>query len=219
MKRRAGRAMRRGRRLAALLSLLACGGCGVITLAHDSVIGPVSPAGRIHETTVGSDFRVTERGPTADLGGDARLRPYPRDLLERIGAPGSFWSLFQGIGAVLASLSPVVSREWGTGRLTHAGDRPALPAGLGIAEALARLGPPDLWLRRAHGSLLLYRVERRRRVSFYLGVPPPAAALVPVPGIGNLHFRYAGETERAEKLLLFFDREDRLVSSSASEAP
>jgi hypothetical protein len=88
-----------------------------------------------------------------------------------------------------------------------------------VTEALAQLGPPDLWLRRETGSLLLYRQERRRKLSFYLGVPPPAAALVPVPGIGNLHFRYAEETARAEKLLLFFDRDDHLLASSVSEEP
>lgn len=205
--------------LVSLAVLLLCGGCGLVSLAHDSVFGPVSPVGRIHETTVGSDFRVTERGPVADLGGDARLRPVPRDLLERIAAPRSYWSLAQGTFAFLASISPVASRETRTGRLALAGERPALPPGTTVTEALARLGPPDLWLRRETGTLLLYRVEQRRRLSFYLGVPPPAAALVPVPGIGNLHFRYASETERAEKLLLFFDRDDRLLGSSASEEP
>jgi len=205
--------------LVSLAALLLCGGCGLVSLAHDSVVGPVSPVGRIHSTTVGSDFRVTEQGPVADLAGDARLRPLPRDLLARMAAPRSFWSLAQGIQAFLASISPVASRESRTGRLALAGERPALAPGTTVSEALARLGAPDLWLRRETGSLLLYRVEQRRRLSFYLGVPPPAAALVPVPGIGNLHFRYASETERAEKLLLFFDRDDRLLGSSASAVP
>ena len=211
--------MRVARPLAGGVACLLCVGCGLLTLAHDSVVGPVSPVGRIHESTVGSDFRVTERGPVAELGGDARLRPFPRDLLQRVAAPRSFWSLVQGMEAFLASLSPVATRESRTGRLVLAGERRALAPGASVAEALASLGPPDLWLRRESGSLLFYRVEQRRRLSFYLGVPPPAAALVPVPGIGNLHFRYASETERAQKLLLFFGRDDRLLEASASEEP
>jgi hypothetical protein len=205
--------------LAGLAAGLLGGGCGLVTLAHDSLIGPVSPAGRIHATTVGSDFRVTDRGPVADLGGDARLRPHPRDLLERIAAPHSFWSLVQGIEAFVASISPVASREWRTGRLGPGNPSPDLAHGTTVAEALARLGPPDLWVRRETGSLLLYRASQRRRLSFYLGVPPPAAALVPVPGIGNLYFRHVSESEHAHKLLLFFDRHDLLLGASASGEP
>jgi hypothetical protein len=206
-------------RLAGVAACLCCSACGLVTLAHDSVFGPVSPVGRIHATTVGSDFRVTEQGPVADLGGDARLRPYPRDLFERVAAPRSFWSLAQGIQAFLASLSPVVSRESRTGRQDLAGESPSLAPGTHIGHVLAQLGPPVLWLRRETGSLLLYRSEQHRRLSFYLGVPPPAAVLVPVPGIGNLQFRYISASERAHKLLLFFDRADRLLGSSASGEP
>jgi len=205
--------------LAGAVAGLLCSGCGLVTLAHDSVIGPVSPAGRIHATTVGSEFRVTERGPVADLGDDARLRPYPRDLFERVAAPHSFWSLVQGIEAFLASLSPVASRESRTGGAELAQRQGELELGSSVSEALERLGPPDLWVRRETGSLLMYRAGQRRRLSFYLGVPPPVAVLVPVPGIGNLSFRYVSEAERADKLLLFFDRVDRLLGASASGSP
>ena len=204
---------------ATLASAVLCGGCGLVTLAHDSVIGPVSPAGRIHAATVGSDFRVTEQGPVADLADDARLRPLPRDLLERGGAPHSFWSLVQGIQALVASFSPVTSRHSRTGRLADRGGRSGIRPGMSVPEALVLLGPPELWLRRESGSLMLYRVRHRRSLSFYLGVPPPAAVLVPVPGIGNLHFRYVSESDRAEKLLLFFDPQDLLLGASASEEP
>jgi hypothetical protein len=205
--------------LAGAVAGLLCSGCGLVTLAHDSVIGPVSPAGRIHATTVGSDFRVTERGPVADLGDDARLRPYPRDLFERVAAPHSFWSLVQGIEAFLASISPVATRESRTGGAELSQRQGELEPGSSVTEALARLGPPDLWVRRETGSLLLYRAGQRRRLSFYLGVPPPVAVLVPVPGIGNLSFRYVSEAEHADKLLLFFDRDDRLLGASASGPP
>jgi hypothetical protein len=211
--------MRRARPLLeALCAGLGCAGCGLVALIHDSVIGPVSPADQIHATVVGSGFRVTERGPVADPGDDARLRPYPRDLFERVAAPHSFWSLAQGIEAFFASLSPVTSRETRRGALGAAAGT-ALAPGASVDEALALLGPPELWLRREGESLLLYRSARRRTLSFYLGVPPPAAALVPIPGIGNLYLRWATESERAEKLLLFFDRDGRLVESSASAQP
>jgi hypothetical protein len=205
--------------LATLACAVPCGGCGLVTLAHDSVLGPASPVGRIHSTTVGTGFHVTEQGPVAELGDDARLRPVPRDLLERVGAPHSFWSLVQGMQALVASFSPLTSRDSRTGRLADHGARSAILPGIGVKEALALLGPPELWVRRESGSLMLYRVRHRRALSFYLGVPPPAAVLVPVPGIGNLHFRYVFESERAEKLLLFFDRQDLLLEASASEEP
>jgi hypothetical protein len=210
----------RARRL--LAGLVAAGlgsGCGLVSLTHDQLVGPVSPAGRIHAAAVGSEFRVTERGPVAELGHDALLRPYPRDLLERVSAPHSFWSLVQGLEAFIASISPVASRESRTGRLSDRLAHTRLAPGTSVGEALARLGPPEFWLRRETGSLLLYRGRQRRTLSFYLGVPPPAAALVPLPGIGNLHFRYARESDRAEKLLLFFDADDRLLAASGTGEP
>jgi hypothetical protein len=204
---------------AAWLAALLCTGCGLVTLAHDSVLGPVSPAGRIHTTTVGSEFHVTEQGPVAELGDDARLRPLPRDLLERTAAPHSFWALAQGIEALITSFSPVASRHTRTGTPPARDARDAIRPGMHVREALARLGPPELWLRRQGGSLMLYRAQQRRTLSFYLGVPPPVGFLVPVPGIGNLRFRYVSESETADKLLLFFDPEDRLLATSASTTP
>jgi len=202
--------------LAALLAGLGGGGCGLVTLAHDQVLGPVSPVGPIHDTAVGSGFRVTENGPVADLGDDALLRPYPRDLFERVAAPHSYWSLAQGLEAFVASISPLTSRETRRGRLGPAPGGPALAPGATLGEALARLGPPDLWLSRVDETLLFYRASQRRTLSFYLGVPPPAAALVPVPGIGNHFLRWSRDEERAEKRVLFFDREGRLVETDES---
>jgi hypothetical protein len=195
---------------------IALSGCGLVTLIHDSVIGPVSPIGRINTVTVGSDFHVTEQGPVAELGGDSRLRPYPRDMIQRLGTPASIWSLAQGIEAFLTSISPVATRETRVGR--GAGEQ--LPAelrpGVPVDVALALLGPPDLWVRRSGGSFMLYRGISQRAWSFYLGVPPPAAVLVPIPGISNLRFSYRSERDRASKLMLFFDEQDVLVGTSAS---
>lgn len=211
--------MRRARRLcAALLAGLAGAGCGLVALTHDRVIGPVSPLGPVHATAVGSGFHVTERGPEADLGDDAQLRPYPRDLFERVAAPHSYWALVQGIEAFLASISPVTSRETRTGALAPPA-RTALAEGATLDEALVRLGPPELWVQREGETLLLYRAVRRRTLAFYLGVPPPAAALVPIPGVGNLYLRWTRESERADKLLLFFDRDGRLAEAAEGREP
>jgi hypothetical protein len=195
---------------------IALSGCGLATLTHDSVIGPVSPIGRINTLTVGSDFHVTEQGPVAELGGDSRLRLYPRDLIQRLGTPASIWSLAQGIEAFLTSISPVATRETRVGR--GAGEE--LPAelrpGVPVDVALALLGPPDVWVRRSGGSFMLYRETSLRAWSFYVGVPPPAAVLIPIPGIANLRFRFLSERERASKVMLFFDERDVLVGTSAS---
>jgi len=199
-----------------LAASIALSGCGLITLMHDSVIGPVSPLGRINTVTVGGDFHVTEEGPVAELAGDSRLRMYPRDLFRRIGTPASYWAAAQGIEAFLTSISPVATRE------THFGGTAAekIPAelqpGVPVGVALALLGPPDVWVRRENGSFMLYREVSDRSWSFYIGVPPPAALLVPIPGIANARFRLVSARERASKLMLFFDEHDALVAATAS---
>lgn len=198
---------------------IALSGCGLATLTHDSVLGPVSPVGRIHDVTVGSDFRVTEQGPVADLGGDARLRPYPRDMIQRMARPASFWSLAQGIEAFLTSISPLATRATRVGREVNEGLPAELRPGVGVDVALAILGPPDVWVRRAGGSFMLFREVSRRSWSFYVGVPPPAAALIPIPGIANLRFQFESERDRASKLILFFDTRDVLVGANASADP
>jgi hypothetical protein len=200
-----------------LAASIALSGCGLVTLTHDSMIGPVSPIGRINTVAVGSNFRVTDEGPVAELGGDSRLRFYPRDLIRRIGMPSSYWSLAQGIEAFLTSISPVATRASRVGR----GAGQQLPAelhpGVPVDVALALLGPPDVWVQRSGGSFMLYREISRDAWSFYLGVPPPAAVLIPVPGIANARFRYLSERERASKVMLFFDERGVLVGTSASD--
>jgi hypothetical protein len=199
---------------------LALSGCGLVTLMHDSVLGPVSPIGRINAVTVGSDFRVTESGPVADLGEDARLRPTPRDMIRRIAMPSSYWALAQGLQAFVTSFSPLATRATRVGR-DVAADLPAelraeLRAGVPVGAALALLGPPDVWVRRSGGSFMVYRGVSDRAWSFYAGVPPIASLLVPIPGISNARFSYRLERERASKLMLFFDERDALVGTSAS---
>lgn len=205
------------KRRAALAGALAAAaqalcGCGLATLTYDSTIGPITPVGRIHELTVGEDIHVGDDGVQASLGDTPRLRPYPRDLIRRLASPSSFWFAAQGLQAFLRSFSPLASRE------THVGKPiPGLPAelqpGAPLASALALLGPPDVWLRRKSGSLMLYRDASKRTWSFYVGVPPPATWLVPIPFIGSLRFRYISERARAEKLMLFFDPADALIEA------
>jgi len=195
---------------------IAAAGCGLITLIHDSVIGPVSPVGRINTVAVGGDFHVTEEGPVAELGGDSRLRLYPRDLLRRIGTPASYWAATQGIEAFLGSISPVATRTTHFGGTAIEKPPAELQPGISVGVALALLGPPDLWVRRANGSFMLYREISQREWSFYAGVPPPAALLIPVPFIDSLRVSGAIDRKRASKLMLFFDERDVLVGTSSN---
>lgn len=206
-------------RIGALVAGLLLVGCGWATLVHDTVLGPVSPAGRIHDVTVGSGFHVTETGPVAQAAGEPLLRPYPADLIERIGAPHSLYSLAKGLEAFVSGFSPVTSRESRAGRMPPSEARAGLAPGLDVQEVLRRLGPPALWVRRRSGSLMLYRAHERSAFSFYLGVPPLAGALIPVPGVGSLRFRYTTLDERAPGVLLFFDDGDALESVAASGEP
>ena len=186
-------------------------GCGLITLIHDSVLGPISPVGRINTVTVGSDFRVTDTGPVADLGGDARLRPTPRDLIRRMAMPSSFWSLAQFGEFFLTSSSPVATRAKQVGRAVDQALLAELHPGVPVGAALALLGPPEVWVRRSGGSFMLYRGISERGWSLYVGVPPPVGWFIPIPGITNLRYSYRSERERATKIMLFFDEQDVLV--------
>lgn len=205
----------RGRRALAALALALLPGCGLATLTHDTMLGPVSPLGPIHDVSVGSDFRVTESGPVADTAGEPLLRPYPADFIERLGSPRSFYSLAQGIQAFIASFSFVVQRETREAELPV---REGLREGLDAADVLRLLGPPELWIRGPSRTLMLYRGRGRRSIGFYVGVPPLASVFLPVPGLGNLRFRYANSEDRVEKMLLFFGADDVLESIALSKA-
>jgi hypothetical protein len=190
-------------------------GCGLISLMHDSVIGPVSPLGRINAVTVGSDFHVTDTGPVADLGGDARLRPTPRDMVRRIAMPSSYWALAQFFEYFVTSFSPVATRETRVGRAGQ--ELPAeLRPGVSVDVAFELLGPPDAWVRRGGGSFMVYRGISERAWSIYAGVPPPVGWFIPIPGITNLRYSYRSERDRATKIMLFFDEHDVLVRLSSS---
>jgi hypothetical protein len=200
----------------ASLALFALSGCGLITMMHDSVIGPISPVGRVNAVTVGTDFRVTDTGPVAELGADARLRPVPRDMIRRMAMPSSYWALAQFAEFFLTSTSPVATRQTRSGRAADAPLPAELHPGVPVGTALALLGPPDVWVRRSGGSFMLYRGISERGWSIYAGVPPPVGWFIPIPGITSLRYTYRSERERASKVMLFFDEQDVLVRVSSS---
>lgn len=194
------------------LALLAAGGasgCGLLALGHDAVLGSVSPVGRVHDPAVGRGFHVTPHGPVADAEGEARLRPFPADLIHRLGSPSSFRSLVRGLQALAVGTSVVVERHDRSGKGAAADEVPE--RGASAQEVLGRLGVPDVWLRRSSGSVMAYRRKASRDLSVNLGMPPIAAGLVPIPGLSNLAFRYGVQEERSSGIVLFFGADDRLL--------
>jgi hypothetical protein len=202
-----------------LAVLCVCPGCGTVALIHDSILGPVSPAGRIHDTAVGSGFHVTATGPVADARGEPRLRAYPPDMIQRLGSPSSLYAAIQGLQAIIVGFTPLLRREMEQGRLPEAEAVAGLAPGEPLRDVLRELGPPETWIRQRSSSLMYYRSAASRSTAFYLGIPPLVAALLPVPGISSLNFRYGSSVERADKLLLLFDADDRLVAVVAGAEP
>jgi hypothetical protein len=188
-----------------------------MALVHDTMLGPVSPAGRIHPAVVGSRFRVTPTGPVADASNEPLYRPYPPDVIQRLGSPSSFYSAIQGLQAFVVGFTPLLQRVSEEGRVPDPERLGALPEGASLREVLAGLGPPEVWIRRETGSLLFYRKSVADTFALYLGVPPLVGALIPFPGVGNLRFRYVSGDHQVDKLMLAFDERDRLVSFSTGE--
>lgn len=193
-------------RLCATLGLLlACAGCGPLTLIHDAYLGPISPAGRIHPLVVGENFRVGRNGPVASKPRQL-LAPLPPRLFQRM---ASTIPATRGLRAAVASFSFYVDRTELVGKAPgYAPDRDW--SGIGQAELLAELGPPQQWIQRSEGSLLVYSGEVWRAHSLYLGLPPGVSNLIPIPGISNLRFRYAGSDAQRERLLFFLDADKRV---------
>jgi hypothetical protein len=199
----------------ALLAALALGpGCGVIALTHDKMLGPVSPAGNIHPVVVGDDFVVTERGvaPGESSRDQPMFRPVPPGFPRRYGEPNTFYKMLQGGQAFLRGLSFVVWGETRSGTPLLEDQLATLERGRSSEEVLAKLGTPNLWLRRKHGSLMAYKAELGTFLAFYVGMPPLADNIVPIPGLNNLSFRWHYNVIRPYKTLLLFDTDERLVA-------
>ena len=194
----------------ALVALALCStGCGLVTLMHDQVLGPVSPAGRIHDAAVGSRFEATIEGVTADAASEPRFRPYPRDMIRRMGSPSSFRSLTSGVQAFLLGASTYAERRTATGAAPASAAVP--PLGAGRDEVLQAIGPPDEWVRFVGGEAMSYRADRERRTILNLGIPPALSAFVPIPAVSNLAYRRIWKESNRDGFVLLFDAGGRLV--------
>ena len=200
-------------RWAAAVALLAfappLSGCGLVTLMHDQMIGPISPAGPIHDAAVGTGFEASFEGVSGNAEGEALLRPLPRDMIRRMGSPSSFHSLLIGIEAFLFGASSWADRRSQTGAAPDAGRIPAL--GASLDEVVTALGPPDQWVRFAGGETLAYRAERERWTTLNIGIPPVLGFLIPIPGVSALAYRRIDKKETSTGFVLFFDGERRLA--------
>jgi len=207
--------------LGASLSYLGCGFAPIGTLAHDMMLGPVSPVGRIHSVAVGGEeFRLDDSGrPIVTINPDgALLRPFSPDILNRfpllpaqLGGP-----IFGGLRAFIRSMSLVTQTSSLVGRRLSEEQLSAVRPGLSAKEVLGVLGSPNRWIRRSGGSLMAYEAKIDDETSFYLGLPPGVSQFVPIPGVSNVRFRFNRIFRKKYHTLLFFDRDDRLVSISST---
>jgi len=214
---------------AAALLLSGPTGCGVVALIHDKVIGPVSPAGRIHPLVVGSSFRVEETGPVADIDPGQLAAFYPPGFGTswhpfRFYPPFPFERLYRTPRAVIRGFTFFVGfftryffqRHGRVGRAPPPAEVSALEgaeATVTVGDVLDRLGPPRRWIKRLEGSVMLYGAEVSREWALSLGIPPGIGNLIPIPGVGNLlQFDYSNTEVERPRTILFFDPEDRLVS-------
>jgi hypothetical protein len=206
VKARAGRAA-----LALALLLPPLGGCGVIALIHDKMLGPVSPLGEVHAAAVGAHFTVSETGVTGDVSREPTFRPLPPNLPDR-GRPQRYWDIVQGMVAFIRGISFVVWGESRTGVPLDPQRLERLTPGISAQEALEALGTPNLWLRRQGGSLMAYKAELETFFAFYIGMPPFVDNFNPIPGLSSLSFRWNYRALRPYKTLLFFDADERLTA-------
>lgn len=191
-------------------------GCSLPAFIHDKTIGPVSPAGYVHASTVGGEFTVTEDGIQTRNAGAWLFRPYPENFLRRVGLPQTFWFTAKGFQAFFYGVSPVVIRDFEVGRdLATASLSSLEPLEATSADVLAHLGPPNLWIKRREGSLMSYRADKGQVIAFWLGAPPFVDI---IPGANNLSFRYLYRRTRPYKTTLFFDAEGRLLGVADNTA-
>lgn len=209
--------MRRSR-LGAVAALLLLGGplsgCGLLTLMHDQMIGPISPAGPIHDAAVGTGFEATFEGVSGNAEGEALLRPLPRDIIRRMASPSSFHSALIGIETFLFGTSTYADRRTVKGATPDPGRIPSL--GASVDEVVTALGPPDRWVRFAGGETLAYRAERGSWTTLNIGIPPVVGFFIPIPGVSNLAYRRIDKEEHSEGFVLFFDEQRRLQRVAAA---
>lgn len=205
--------------LALALGLGSLPGCGVLALAHDKILGPISPAGRIHPLVVGDDFRISEQGPVADVVDPNPFRMFPPNPLKRLYR--SPQTALLGVQFFLGFIGRyVLQRHDGVGTPID----PVLVENLSalrtvegqvvdVHRVLDTLGAPRQWIKRPNSQLMVYGSEFRDELAFSLGLPPGVGNLLPIPGIGELlRFDYSHITVDHRRTLLFFDPDDALVA-------
>jgi hypothetical protein len=201
-----------------LLCLPLCSGCGVLALAHDKILGPISPAGRIHPLVVGDDFRVSENGPVADIVDPNPFRFYPPNPLKRLYR--SPRTMLQGIQFFLGFvLRYALLRRDAIGQEVDYAAVEQLEAlrtqegaTVSVSHVLDALGPPRKWFKRPGSQLMVYGSTARDELSFSLGLPPGVGNLLPIPGVGELlRFDYSHVTLDRQRTLLFLSPDDVLV--------
>ena len=199
--------------LTALTLSVGCGPAVPIILAHDKVLGPVSPAGEVRGAATGDDFEVTPQGVVAKPS-DQLFRPDPRNALARVLKPSSFYAAVLGIEAVLAGISPFVLRTEKIGDPLKPEQLGRIQVGMTSAQVFDVLGSPQQWIKRREGSLMAYRADRPRSLAFDLGAPPPIDVAHPTGS--HPSFRYTTQFRRPFKTILFFDRDEHLTSVSSN---
>lgn len=200
------------------LGLLSLPGCGLITLLHDKMLGPISPAGRIHPFVTGTNVRVGRRGPEASaIQGTADFRPYPLDILRH--AYRTPVVLLYGMQFYLGFvLRFVLQRDEQVGMPPPEAGRTALReegiAGWDVERVLRELGCPQVWIKRREGSVMLYASQVSHELGVSIGVPPGVGSLIPIPGVGELlRFDYNDTDVVRERTLLVFDAQGQLIAA------
>lgn len=203
---------------ALVLLALASPGCGVLALVHDKLLGPISPAGRIHPLTVGDDFRISDKGPVATIVDPNPFRMFPPNPLKRLYRTPR--TIMQGLQFYLGFVGRyVLQRHDQKGRrlapeklaelqaLRHQDGR-VVTAG----DVLRILGVPRQWFKRKDSGLMVYGADARDELAFSLGLPPGVGNLLPIPGIGELlRFDYNKVIVEHSRTLVFFDAQERVV--------
>ena len=220
-----------GRRPSLVVALLLAGftlwggsGCGAVAVIHDHLLGPFSPAGRLEPGVRGHRLVLGRRGLRTGATDEPRLRAYPPSFISQ--RLTRFDLAANGLMLSIANRS-ILTHQVGTEghQLPRQAASELVVGECKPADAVAAMGPPALWLRRAAGDVLIWRQEKVRHLELRVGLGP-ASRFIPIPLVGNieLDLRFGNQTE--ERLALLFspegrldvvvDSEDRVGSGAAS---
>lgn len=199
------------------VAVLLCGasGCGAVAVIHDHVLGPFSPAGRLEPGVRGHRLVLGRRGLVSGETDEPRLRAYPPSFI------GQRLTRFDlAVNAIMLSVAnrSILTQQVGTEghQLPRQAASELVVGQCRPADAVAAMGPPALWMRRAAGDVLIWRREMVRHLELRVG-PGPASRFIPVPLVGNLELdlRFGNLTD--ERLALLFSPEGKLEAVLDSE--